>query len=169
MTIRLRVVEEGDLSQLRDWRNDDRRRHAFREYRLLSMSNQRDWFEHISRSREVEMFGIEFLTNTGFELVGVCGLCNINWVNRTAEISLYVTPDYQDESVDLRARELLHQKAFDEFNLRRLHTEVYSFRTERVALLERCGYTHEGTLRKHVFKQGRYHDSLIYGLLREEV
>lgn len=163
MIIRLRAIEEGDLPQLRDWRNDDRLRHGFREYRLLNMVNQHDWFDHISRSNKVEMFGIEV---DGL-LVGVCGLCNINWVSRVAEPSRYLAPAY--ESLMPEVIKLLRKKAFEEFNLRRLWTEVYSFRTERIALLEQQGYILEGRLRKHVFKQGQYHDSLIYGLLKEEI
>lgn len=160
MTIRLRALEEWDLPQLRDWRNDDALRSACREYRLLNMVNQRDWFDYISRSHKVEMFGIE----VDEALAGVCGLCNIDWVNRSAEVSLYA----QDPDATHRALELLKEKAFDEFNLHRLWVEIYEFHTTKIALLEENGYTLEGKLRAAVFKKGRYYDSLIYGLLRGE-
>lgn len=161
--MRLRAIEERDLSQVRDWRNDDRLRHTFREYRLLNMVNQCSWLDHISRSHEVEMFGIE----RNGALVGVCGLCNINWVNRTAETSIYVAPDLQYPEVAAKALYFLKQKAFEEFNLHRLWVEVYEFHTAKIALLQQGGYVLEGRLRKHSFKQGRYFDSLMYGLLRE--
>lgn len=164
MEVRLVALEQTDLRQLQVWRNDDRLRHGFREYRLLSMINQCDWFNRISSSDKVEMFGIE----VDGALVGVCGLCNINWVNGTAEISRYVAPEYQGKGISVQALTLLRQRAFEEFNLRRLWAEVYSFRTENIARLEQCGYILEGRMRKHVFKQGQYHDSLIYGLLRVE-
>lgn len=160
MTIKLRVLEEDDLLQLRDWRNDDRLRCSCREYRLLNMINQRDWFDYISRSPKVEMFGIEHEGT----LVGVCGLCNIDWVNRNAEVSIYT----QEADVAAEALDLLEGKAFEEFNLHRLWVEVYSSHAEKIALLEEGGYTLEGKMRQHVFKQGRYYGSLIYGLLRGE-
>lgn len=168
VVIRFRAIEESDLPQLRDWRNGDKLRSWAREYRLLNLVNQRDWFEHISRSCEVEMFGIEYLANSGFELVGVCGLCNINWVYRTAEPSIYVAPDLRDTNIAARALDLLRQKAFEELNLRRLWTEVYDFHPARIALHEGGGYVLEGRLRKHVFKLGKYRDSLVFGLLRED-
>ena len=164
MQVRFRQLDVEDLPQLRDWRNDDRLRATTREYRLLNMVNQDDWFEHISRSREVEMFGIEFLTNTGFELVGVCGLCNITWVNRTAEISIYVESGWSGSVVE-QALGLLRQKAFEEFNLHRLWAEIYEFNKANIVLFEKCGYVLEGRLREHVFKQDKYHDSLMYGLV----
>lgn len=163
MIVKLRAIEKRDLPQLRDWRNDDRLRYSCREYRLLSMTNQRDWLDHISRSREVEMFGIVHLA----KLVGVCGLCNINWVNRTAEISLFIAPDSWSRDVAAQALELLRQKAFGELNLHRLWVEVYEFHAAKIALLEEGGYVLEGRLREHTFKLGRYHDSVIYGLLGE--
>lgn len=164
MQVRLRQIEEWDLEQLRDWRNDASLRPSCREYRLLNMLNQRDWFEFISRSHKVEMFGIEYLD----ELVGVCGLCNIDWVNRSAEVSFYIAPEYQDLGLAFVALVHLRRKAFEEFNLHRLWAEVYEFHTTKIALLEQRGYTLEGKLRAAVFKKGRYHDSLMYGLLKEE-
>ena len=160
MKIRLRAIEEGDLPQLRDWRNDDRLRSTAREYRLLNMVNQHDWLKNISRSREVEMFGIEV---DGL-LEGACGLCNINWVYRTAEVSIYATT----EEIATDALYLLRQKAFEEFDLRRLWAGVHEFHSAKIELYEEAGFVLEGKLREHVFKLGKYHDSLIYGLLKEE-
>ena len=86
MDIKLRAIEASDLPQLRDWRNDDRIRHTFREHRLLNMINQQDWLTWVSKNPSVEMFGIQ---QEG-ALVGVCGLCSIHWVNLAAEVSIYV-------------------------------------------------------------------------------
>jgi RimJ/RimL family protein N-acetyltransferase len=162
--VELRALEEQDLPQLRDWRNADWLRPFVREYRLLNMANQHDWLDHISRSREVEMFGIDFFGG----LVGVCGLCNVNWVNKTAEVSLYIVPAHQGKGFAIQVLELLRQKAFMEFNLHRLWAEIFEFNAASIALFERGGYALEGRMRKHVFKQGEYHDSLIYGLIRSE-
>jgi len=164
MNIKFRSIEEGDLPQLLAWRNDDRLRHSFREYRLLNMINQRDWLRHISRSRQVEMFGI--LADQ--MLVGACGLCYINWVSRTAEPSIYIAPSSQHTDIAIQALKLLHQKAFEQFNLHRLWVEIYDFDTAKIALFENSGYVLEGRLRQHMFSLGQYHDSVMYGLLRDE-
>lgn len=162
MNIKLRAIEESDLTQLRDWRNDDRLRHYFRGSRLLNMVNQHDWLGHISSSPEVEMFGIE----ADEVLVGTCGLCYINWVYRTAEVSVYVAPHLWVTGIAIQALRLLQRKAFEEFNLHRLWTEVYEFHLAKITLLEQYGFVLEGRLREHTFKSGRYYDSLMYGLLR---
>ena len=183
MLLKLRALEREDLQQLRDWRNSEALRHSFRNSRLLNMVNQQDWFQRISTSRDVEMFGIEINS----ELVGVCGLCNIDWVNRTAETSRYLAPepvgddgDVADAGADgadgnedqiraMAVMDLLIHKAFYEFNIHRLWTEVYPFSKGNIEVLERSGFIREGVLREHVYKQGTHHDSYIYGLLREDV
>ena len=160
--IRLRQIEEEDLPQLRDWRNSDWLRPYVREYRLLNMVNQHEWFQYISTSRDVEMYGIAWENR----LIGVCGLTNINWVNRTAEISIYVAPDMRGQGLATQALQGLDKKGFDEFGLNRLWAEIYDFNGESVHLFERCGYEFEGRMRQHVFKDGQFHDSLLYGKLQ---
>jgi len=154
----LRAIEESDLPQLRDWRNSEEFRHTFREHRLLNMLNQRDWLTWVSRNPSVEMFGIQ---QEG-SLVGVCGLCSINWVFGTAEVSIYVATPI----IGLPALKQLQHKAFEEFNLHRLWAEVYEFDLAKIALFQQAGYTLEGTLRQHVYKLGKYHNCLMFGLLR---
>lgn len=158
----LRALEEQDLSRLRDWRNANWLRPFVREYRLLNMVHQRDWFDRVSRSHEVEMFGVDFFGG----LIGVCGLCNINWVNKTAEVSLYIAPAHQSKGYATQVLGLLRQKAFEELNLHRLWAEIFSSNHVSVQLFEKCGYVLEGRMTEHVFKAGQYHDSLIYGLVR---
>ena len=178
MEIRLRQIEEEDLPQLRDWRNAAWLRPYVREYRLLNMVNQREWFEHISTSRNVEMFGIvvtadEYPDNPAItyertRLAGVCVLTSINWVNRTAEVSLYVVPSAQRQGAGTEVLKKLEEIAFSEFNLQRIWAEIYEFNEPSIELFERAGFQLEGTLRCHVFKLGIYFDSLMYGKLKHD-
>ncbi|MBU2177402.1 MAG: GNAT family N-acetyltransferase [Gammaproteobacteria bacterium] len=160
----LRSLEFEDLPQLRDWRNDDRLRHAFREHRLLNLLHQREWWERVSHDDRHEMFGIM----RGPDLVGVCGLCYIQWVNRTAEISIYVDPEFWEQGIAARVLQLLADRGFGEFGLERLWAEIHGFNERSIRLFEAAGYVHEGTSRSHIFKNGRRWDCQLYGLLREE-
>lgn len=164
MDIRLRAIETEDLEQLRDWRNSDWLRPYVREYRLLNMTNQHEWFHYICTSQDVAMFGITIYD----ELVGVCGLCNISWPNRTAEVSIYLTPEWQGQGIAHEVLKLLARKAFREYNLHRLWAEIYGNNQSSVKLFEDCGYKCEGKMVQHVYKDGRYHDSLLYGLVRND-
>ena len=158
-------LEKTDLQYLRDWRNSDEIRSRTREYSLLNMVNQEDWFERVSRDRSNEMFGIHI----NGRLVGVCGLCYIDWVARHAEVSIYIGDiGYRGKGYGLKVLKLLEAKAFNEFNLHRLWAEIFDNNPASIALFEKAGYTLEGAMRQHAYKDGKYRDTLLYGLVRND-
>lgn len=163
MYISYRQIERGDLGLLRDWRNMDDIRSRTREYRLLNMVNQEDWFEKMSRDKNNEMY----LISIDFIPVGVCGLCYIDWVNRNAEVSIYIGAEYARRGgIGTSALKMLKKKAFDEFNLHKLYVEIWTNNQPTIGLFEKAGYTLVGCRKEHAYKLGEYHDSLIYELLR---
>ena len=80
-------LEIEDLEILKKWRNDSINRNHTREYRLLNMINQKEWFEMIHKDNPPKflMFGV---TDKRQKLIGVCGLTYIDWKNRHCEISI---------------------------------------------------------------------------------
>ncbi len=167
MEISFKQIEQENLGLLRDWRNEERVRKNCREYRLLNMVNQQNWFERISTSKLDDMF----LVISDGKPVGVCGLTHINWKDRVAEISYYLgkpTSPAADVATGLEVYEFLKKKAFEEYNLNRLHGEAFSFNEGGVGLALQCGFKKEGVIRKSVFWGGKYWDAVIVGLLAEE-
>ena len=167
----LRAIEREDLPQLLSWRNQPELRRFFRERRELGMCDQLSWFELVVRhpgDTPTLMFAIEERDPSA--LVGACGLCNIDWVDGTAEVSLYIgaMAAYIDETLAPDACRILISHAFDDLNLRRLWVEIYDFDTRKAQLLEQAGFSVEGRLREHHFNDGGYHDSLMLGLLRTD-
>jgi RimJ/RimL family protein N-acetyltransferase len=168
----LRALERTDLPQLLEWRNTPQLRRFFRERHELGSDDQLAWFERLSgqrgRPRDTLMFAVERLARR--ELVGVCGLCYIDWVSATAEVSLYIGAAlaYIDDLLAPDACRVLIGHAFDELDLRRLWVEVFAFDHAKRSLLESLGFGLEGALREHRFDAGAFHYSLMYGLLREE-
>ena len=158
--VTLRAIEREDLTCLRNWRNEliDN----FRQHKFLNMRDQDLWWKRVTDDPRTEMFGICYTTL----LIGVCGLCYIDWVSRHAEVSVYIgDPEHRGIGSALEALMALRDKAFNEFNLHRLWAEIYGFNQASVRLFERAGYSHEGTLKESHFAKGRYWDSLIYGLV----
>lgn len=160
-----RQVEREDLPLLRDWRNQDNIRKATREYRLLNMLNQEEWFEDISLNRENEMF-------IGYkkDIVAVCGLTHINWKDRHAEISYYSTINNALKNLGIAKQvyDFLKKKAFGEYNLNRLWGEVYSCNKVALKIAQRNGLKIEGRLKETNFWEGKYYDSFITAILAKE-
>ena len=86
----LSAIEENELEQLRKWRNLPEYRKHFREYRDISASMQRKWFENVvNNDNSTIMFSIHDIEND--ELLGCCGLCYINWIHRYSDLSLFIS------------------------------------------------------------------------------
>lgn len=57
---------------------------------------------------------------------------------------------------------------FGQFDVERIGMTTWSGNQRMMKCAEKCGFTLEGNLRKVRYYNGTYHDSLRYGILREE-
>jgi len=87
---------------------------------------------------------------------------------REAEVSYYVLPGGQGKGYATDAVRALVGFAFAELNA---HSVVGRIRADNDAsrrVLEKVGFTHEGTRRESLFYEGTYHDVTVFGLLADE-
>ena len=123
--VNLRALEVDDLEIHKKWRNNKINRRHTREYRLLNMINQKEWFEFVSKDNPPKniMFGV---TNKQKKLIGVCGLTYIDWKNRHCEISiiLYKTK-WQSTKEAKEVISILLDYGFGELNMHRLWVEIF--------------------------------------------
>ncbi|MFN7724244.1 MAG: GNAT family N-acetyltransferase [Rubrivivax sp.] len=168
----LRAIEEGDLAQLLAWRNRPELRRYFREYRELNPTQQRQWFDSkVNGDPSTRMFAI--VQKTGPQagrLLGAAGLCYIDWVNRTADFSIYIGADglYIDDHLAPDAAITMATYGFDELGLNRLWSEIYSFDTPKTAFFQRLGFSLDGRHRATHWAEGAWHDSLYFSLLASD-
>lgn len=163
--VRLRALEEEDLKILKEWRNTQHVRKTTREYRLLSMINQKKWFESIHNTHpplEI-MFGV---LNKRSKLIGVTGLTYIDWKNRHAEISVYLSfENWQKTKEAQDTINLITEYGFGELNLHRLWAEIFSLASENIRLFEKMKFIKEGILREKLWRKGKWWNSVIYSKL----
>lgn len=167
--IGLRAIERGDLGALLAWRNRPEFRRYFREVRELGPEQQTHWFDAtVLRDERTRMFAI-VASGTG-RLIGACGLCYIDWVNRTADFSLYIGHDgrYIDELYAPAAARTLLRHGFEELGLHRIWCEIYDFDDAKKRLLSGLGFTLDGRHRETHWSEGRWHDSLFFAILDRE-
>jgi RimJ/RimL family protein N-acetyltransferase len=165
--IKLRALEESDLSKLKDLRNNFKTRIHTREFRLLNMINQVNWFESLFLENPPKniMFGI---LNNKNNLIGICGLTYIDWKNRNAEISIIVDESKQKfEKEALEAIQIMSSYGFDELGLHRIWAEVFELAPERIKLFEKMNFKKEGNLRDKLWRNKKWYDSLIFAKLAD--
>jgi RimJ/RimL family protein N-acetyltransferase len=164
----LRALEKEDLNSLKEWRNSLHVRKSTREYKLLNMINQKNWFESIHQTNPPKdiMFGI---LNKRKKLIGVAGLTYIDWKNRHSEISIYFsTNNWQVKSEANEVINLIMEYGFEELNLNRLYVEIFSLMKENIKLFTKMKFIKEGQLREKVWRQNKWWDTLIFSKLAKE-
>lgn len=164
----LRAIDKSDLEQLRNWRNDPEFRVYFREQREISAEAQLQWFENVVLPfKNSCMFAIIF----DGELVGCTGLVYINNIDRNADLSIYIGKDrlYIDNEIAPKAANLVIDYAFNELNLHKLWTEVYSIDMKKQHLFENVlKFKKEGVLSQHHYTRGGWVDSIFYGRIKHD-
>ena len=164
----LRALEKEDLSSLKKWRNSLHVRKSTREYKLLNMINQKNWFESIHQSNPPKdiMFGI---LNKKKKLIGVTGLTYIDWKNRNSEISIYFsTKNWQTKPEANEVINLIMEYGFEELNLNRLYVEIFSLMKENIKLFIKMKFIKEGQLREKIWRKNKWWDTLILSKLAKE-
>ena len=66
------------------------------------------------------------------------------------------------------ARAVIEQAFANHPKLQRIRAHTDAENTPSMRVLEKLGFTHEGTLRSNQFVKGRFRDEAVFGLLREE-
>ena len=164
--VALRAIEKADLPLLMQWRNNPNLRKFFRETDEINSFKQFKWFENMSAENSAhKMFAI--VKSDTNELMGACGLCYIDWVNRSADFSIYLGYDnlYIDKKYAIEAAQLLRDYGFNILNLHRLWAEIYSIDNAKKTFFKTLSFTLDATFRESYWYEGKWHDSLFYSLL----
>jgi RimJ/RimL family protein N-acetyltransferase len=165
----LRALEREDLPQLMMWRNQPELRKYFREVNEINSSNQLKWFESVIAKNSInKMFAIVKLDSN--ELMGACGLCYLDWVNRSADFSIYLGYDnlYIDDTYAIDAAKLMIDYGFGVLNLHRLWAEIYSIDEPKKSFFNQLSFQLDGEFRQTYWYDNRWHNSLFYSLLSSD-
>lgn len=103
------------------------------------------------------------------ELIGAIGVNLQDDVNRfSAEIGYWLAEPFWGKGITTLALKKFTEFAFTNFNLNRIYACVFAGNEASEIVLLRARYTKEATLRKAVFKEGKFLDQYIYAILKEE-
>lgn len=168
MNIRLSQLENTDLPRVQEFFS--RFKPLLNEHREYSAKDIGDWFSKINDNNSV------YLAIKGSEtiyrnfLAGVCGLHNIDWVARHAEI-FFIMIDKDGVKATIhnhfstkQAFSCLLDFAFMELNLNKVWIEVYEHNDIK-EVLEEFGFVAEGIRIDSLYKEGKFLNSIICSLL----
>lgn len=101
--------------------------------------------------------------------IGMVGAVSIDYLNQTAETFSELGPAaFRNQGYGTEAKHLLLEYCFDRLHLHVLRSSVFEANARSAAALMKQGYREAGRLQWADVKGGRYHDDLMFDLLRDE-
>jgi RimJ/RimL family protein N-acetyltransferase len=115
------------------------------------------------------MFVIETVEENNYKPIGSVGLSDIHPKNHNAVFGIAIgEKDYWSKGYGTEAARLIIRYGFEQLNLHRINSFAISFNERSLRLHLRAGFKEEGRQREGIFRNGVYHDHVVFGLLRKE-
>jgi RimJ/RimL family protein N-acetyltransferase len=168
--VRLREYRQEDIPQALAYVNDPEVKRLLNPSipYPLTLSDEEKWVaEQSANSQTTYSFAIETLADGKY--IGGCGINSINWKNSTAEVGIFIGDKaFWNQGYGTDAMRVLLRFIFDQMNINKVKLNVFSFNLRALRMYQKCGFKEEGRLRQELFRDGKYHDIILMGLLREE-
>jgi len=168
--VRLRAMEREDIATFVRWFNDPEVRQYLLMFAPMSKVAEERWFEAQLEKQDQYLFVIEARKDEDeWALIGNVDLSEVDLKNGSAKLGIVLgDKNYWGQGYGSDALRTMLRFAFDELNLHRVELDVYDFNSRARRSYEKVGFQLEGTRRQAVFRDGRYRDVHLLGILREE-
>ena len=101
--------------------------------------------------------------------VGAGFITGISPDHRRAEFGLYLAEESaRGKGVGGAAVYLLSAQAFDVMGLHKLGCEALAFNSAGIATYRKAGFSEEGLLREHIYREGRWVDVHLFAMLEQQ-
>ena len=166
----LRGHRPRDLRRLHSWQNDVAllalNASTIQTQSLRRTATQlRRWME--SQDDAFVRMAVE-LKATG-ALIGFAQLAFVDRINRNCKVGLTIGErDCWNLGLGTELISGLAQFAFSQLGLHRMVAEVYETNGRAVRAFEKVGFLKEGIMRDNLYREGRWVNEFVFGLLEEE-
>ncbi len=165
--IYLRAIDRADAPAILPWVNDQKVIRNLLVHRPTGLSAEEAFLDSVTRSETDVVMGI--CEQTTDRLIGVCGLHRIDPKNRQAMYGIFIgESDARGKGHGTEVTSLIVSYAFGTLNLNRIWLHVYQDNRGAIRAYEKVGFKQEGVLRQDNYREGRYGNTVVMGILRSE-
>lgn len=165
----LRPIRFEDWEETVKWRNDlfikaSTMSHPF----PVTPEMEKEWYEKTLRSKDNSYLPFTVVSVENGKILGYFSLNNINWISGTGFVSGAIgETGKMGKGFGREAVSLLLKYAFETLNLQKICAYVRTDHPAMKTWLE-LGAVTEGTLRRHYFTGGTFHDVAFISWFREK-
>ena len=134
--IQLKRIDSSDLEMIRSWRNDPIiQKHMFYQEHI-SEEAQKEWFKQMDKT-----CNYYFQIKSEDVAIGVSHLSTINWVERSAEVGLYIhNQDFWGTHIPALSSLALLKFAFETLQMKKVRAKVQPENKEAIKYNESLGF-----------------------------
>lgn len=161
----LSPMSEEDAPQYVAWLNDmEIARNLTVAVQTIAMAGEREYLREHAGDHTYSI-----VTRGEDRIIGNVGLVDINNLERTCEIGVFVgARDLWGQGYGGEAMTLLMRYAFNYLNMRNIWLRVFAFNERAITSYRKIGFQEVGRRRKAIPREGAEHDLVFMDILDEE-
>ncbi len=133
-------------------------------FKMISLPAEEKWLEESSKE-----YNFAIVLREKNELIGNVSLMNINHVNQTATLGIFIgEKENRNKGYGKEAIKLILEYGFRTLNLKNIMLSVYSFNKNAIRTYENIGFKKIGSRRKAIYRDGKFYDDIYMDILKEE-
>ncbi|MBU7015931.1 MAG: GNAT family N-acetyltransferase [Theionarchaea archaeon] len=158
--VNLRVLEREDLPLIAQWANDPKFGGEFESFEQVTLQELEKWYETLHSDEKWFIIEEKDGAKIG-QIMHIPRGCHFR-------IGYVVVPEKRGKGYCTEAVQILVDYLFLSRDIVRIEAEVSPENRASQRVLEKANFTREGLIRKSVYARGKWHDGVIFSILREE-
>lgn len=161
----LSPISADDAEIYTKWMNDKEVTENLGSYsRMITLNSEKSWIESNS-----DDYNFAIVLNEKDELIGNVGLVNVNHINQTATLGIFIgEKKNRSKGYGKEAIKLILNYGFNTLNLNNIMLTVYSFNQRAIKTYKKIGFKTFGVRKRSIYKDNLVYDEVYMEILKDE-
>ena len=163
----LSPINIEDIDKYIEWMNDKNITDKIHStHKIINIENEKEWINNVLLNGEY-VFGI--LKKDGDILIGNCSIMNLNLIDRTATLGIFIgDQENQHQGYGQETLKLLLNYGFNILNLNNINLGVFDFNENAIKCYKSVGFKEYGRRHECYYLDGKYHDEIFMEVLKKD-
>lgn len=158
-----------DDAMLKNWIADEKVQSMYSEPVYTTKEAVKELLDkYISSYEKNDYYRWAIIERTSGECIGQIAFFLVDSKNDFAEIEYCIGSDFQCKGYATEATKSIIKYGFEKINLHKVQICTKAINKPSKRVIEKCGFTYEGTLRDYFYFKGDYVGRLYFSMLRDE-